>query len=167
MGFYFELGSSLTGNLNLSGIQYIYGVSARTTATLVASGLTIIGSGLTSVSMPNIITGVLTTNTVTGVASPPGTGIIRGASITGLSFGTSGTTKMLYMNFTASGCPLNQASVDDILKTFASLDGTNSTTVYSGLTITLNGLCAAPSAAGSGYRTTLTGAGRLCTVLVN
>lgn len=160
----FILGTGVTGDITLTGLQYLYHRDMHNAATQgTATGFLLIASGATSISMPNIITGFL--RQISG--STTKTGWIQGASVTGLTFGSSGTTKELFMNFTASGCPLNQASVDNILQTFASLDGTNSTTVYSGLTIRLNGLCAAPSATGSGYRTTLTGAGRLNTVLVN
>jgi hypothetical protein len=160
----FVLGTGVTGNITLTGLQYLYHRDMHNAVTQgTATGFLLIASGATSVSMPNIITGSL--RQISGATTK--TGWIQGASITGLSFGSSGTTKELFMNFTASGCPLNQASVDNILQTFASLDGTSSTTVYSGLTIRLNGLCTAPSATGSGYRTTLTGAGRLNTVLVN
>jgi hypothetical protein len=163
-GIVFTIGSGVTGNITMTGLQYIY-VRDQYSNPANATPIPFIfrASGATSISMPNIITGFLrhTSGNFTN------TGTFSGANITGLSFGSSGITKELTMNFIASGCPLNQASVDDILKTFASLDGTNGTTVYSGLTIRLNGLCSAPSAAGSGYRTTLTGAGRLNTVLVN
>lgn len=164
-GLIFTIGTGVTGNISMTGLQYIYVRNVHTSAASANNANPFIfrASGATSISMPNIITGLLFQPT----GNFTNTGSFSGASITGLSFGSSGITKELKMNFTASGCPLNQASVDDILKTFASLDGTNSTTVYSGLTIRLNGLCSAPSAAGSGYRTTLTGAGRLNTVLVN
>ena len=162
----FILGTGVTGDITFTGLQYLYHNDRYITlAQGSATGFLLIASGATSVSMPNIITGFLRTTNAGGPTTK--TGWIQGASITNLSFGSSGITKQLFMNFTASGCPLNQASVDNILQTFASLDGTSSTTVYSGLTIRLNGLCAAPSATGSGYRTTLTGAGRLNTVLVN
>lgn len=164
-GIYFELGSSLTGNLNFGALTDIQAFS-NNASTIGNSPFTIIGSGLTSVTISGLVSGICKIANA-ALGGTTGTGIIRGANITGLTFGTSGTTKTIQMNFTASGCPLNQTSVDNILQTFASLDGTNGTTVYSGRTITLNGLCAAPSAAGSGFRTTLTGAGRLCTVLVN
>lgn len=164
-GLIFTLGSSITGAITMTGLQYIYVRDGDTSASQsLGTPFIFRASGATSISIPNIITGFLRQ---TPSGNFTNTGTFSGASITGLSFGSSGITKELFMSFTASGCPLNQASVDDILKTFASLDGTAGTTVYSGLTIRLNGLCAAPSAAGAGYRTTLTGAGRLNTVLVN
>lgn len=161
---YFEFGSNLTGDLDLGALQHIHVYSNNTDGAnaVTTPAFHIIGSGLTSVSMAAIITG-----STQGQSSIIRSGVIEGANITGLTFGASGTTKKMEMHFMASGCALNQASVDATLQMFASLDGTNGTTTYSGLTITLNGLCAAPSAAGSGYRDTLTGAGRDCTVLIN
>jgi len=161
---YFEFGSNLTGDLDLGALQHIHVYSNNTDGAPAVNGpaFQIIGSGLTSVSMAAVITG-----STQGQSSVIRSGVIEGSNITGLTFGASGTTKKMEMHFMASGCALNQASVDATLQMFASLDGTNSTTTYSGLTITLNGLCAAPSAAGSGYRDTLTGAGRDCTVLIN
>jgi hypothetical protein len=164
---FFRLGTGITGTITLTGLQSLY-VRATTTGTLtgttIPTGFIFIASGATEVSIPNIVTGFVRIASGTPATR---TGWIQGANITGLSFGSSGITKELTMHFTASGCALNQASVDDVLRTFASLDGTNGTTVYSGLTIRLNGLCSAPSVTGSGFRTTLTGAGRLNTVLVN
>ena len=161
---YFEFGSNLTGDLDLGALQHIHVYSNNTdgASAVTTPAFHIIGSGLTSVSMAAVITG-----STQGQSSVVRSGVIEGSNITGLTFGASGTTKKMEMHFMASGCALNQASVDATLQMFASLDGTNSTTTYSGLTITLNGLCAAPSAAGSGYRDTLTGAGRDCTVLIN
>ena len=161
---YFEFGSNLTGDLDLGALQHIHVYSNNTdgASAVTTPAFHIIGSGLTSVSMAAVITG-----STQGESSIVRSGVIEGSNITGLTFGASGTTKKMDMHFMASGCALNQASVDATLQMFASLDGTNSTTTYSGLTITLNGLCAAPSAAGSGYRDTLTGAGRDCTVLIN
>ena len=158
----FILGTGVTGDITLTGLQQLWHTDRYITqGQSAATGFLLSASGATSVSMPNIITGYLiqTNGSVTK------TGWIEGANITGLSFGSSGITKQLVMNFTASGCPLNQASVDNILQTFASLNGTGGTTSYNGYTIRLNGLCAAPSAAGSGYRTTLVSRGN--TVVVN
>lgn len=161
---YFEFGSNLTGDLDLGALQHLHVYSNNTDGAnaVTTPAFHIIGSGLTSVSMGAVITG-----STQGQSSVIRSGVIEGSNITGLTFGASGTTKKMEMHFMASGCALNQASVDATLQMFASLDGTNGTTTYSGLTITLNGLCAAPSTAGSGYRDTLTGAGRDCTVLIN
>lgn len=161
---YFEFGSNLTGDLDLGALQHLHVYSNNTDGIAAVNGYAfhIIGSGLTSVSMGAVITG-----STQGASSIVRSGVIEGSNITGLTFGASGTTKKMEMHFNASGCALNQTSVDATLQMFASLDGTNGTTTYSGLTITLNGLCAAPSTAGSGYRDTLTGAGRDCTVLIN
>ena len=161
---YFEFGSNLTGDLDLGALQHLHVYSNNTDGTAAVNGYAfhIIGSGLTSVSMGALITG-----STQGASSIVRSGVISGANITGLTFGASGTTKKMEMHFNASGCALNEASVDATLQMFASLDGTNGTTTYSGLTITLNGSCAAPSSAGSGYRDTLTGTGRDCTVLIN
>ncbi len=171
-GFTFIAGTGLTGELNFGNLEQLHIYSARTLSAFPGSDTPntnvffVAGSGLTSINMSGLVTGIYKVAN-SGNSGETYNTTFQCTGVTGMRFGTSGTTKLLQMNFIASGCPLNQASVDQILQTFASLDGTNSTAVYSGRTITLNGLCAAPSAAGSGFRTTLTGAGRLCTVLVN
>lgn len=170
-GFWLKLGSTLTGALdfsNLTDIHYYSNNGNSYYGFFTVNPMRIHATGVTSIDMSSIVSGVYkpawdTGNTTEYTAS---TEFICDA-LTGLTFGASGTTKRLFMNFSASGSPLNEASVDSILETFASLDGTNGTTTCSGRTITLNGLCAAPSSAGSGYRDTLTGAGRECTVLIN
>jgi hypothetical protein len=172
-GFWLKLGSTLTGALdfsNLTDIHYYSNNGYAGYGYFVANPMLIQATGVTSIDMSSIVTGVYKPawqdiDSVT--ASQTATTVFICDALTGLTFGASGTTKRLIMNFAASGSPLNEASVDSILETFASLDGTNGTSTYSGLTITLNGLCAAPSSAGSGYRDTLTGAGRDCTVLIN
>lgn len=171
-GFTFIAGTGLTGELNFGNLEQLHIYSARTLSTFPGSDTPntnvffVAGSGLTSINMSGLVTGIYKVAN-SGNSGETYNTTFQCTGVTGMRFGTSGTTKLLQMNFIASGCPLNQASVDQILQTFASLDGTNSTAVYSGRTITLNGLCAAPSAAGSGFRATLTGAGRLCTVLTN
>jgi len=172
-GFWLKLGSTLTGALdfsNLTDIHYYSNNGYAGYGYFTVPPIRIYATGVTSIDMSSIVTGVYKPawqNIDSVAASQTSVTVFESAALTGLTFGASGTTKRLIMSFRASGSPLNEASVDSILETFASLDGTNGTSTYSGLTITLNGLCAAPSSAGSGYRDTLTGAGRNCTVLIN
>lgn len=60
---------------------------------------------------------------------------------------------------------LNQASVDNILVRLAALNGSNGTTAYSNLNVTITGTSAAPSATGLAAKATLEARG--CTVTHN
>lgn len=74
--------------------------------------------------------------------------------------------KHLNGNFTASGCALDETSVDYILTTLAALDGTNGTTSYNNYTISLDGgTNSIPSASGLAAKAVLEGRG--CVVYVN
>jgi hypothetical protein len=77
-----------------------------------------------------------------------------------------GTLKSVGGNFSATGCALNQASIDGILVSLAALDGTGGTTAYSSKTVALTGgTNATPSATGLAAKAVLVA--RSCTVTNN
>lgn len=108
-------------------------------------------SALTTLSLPAIVTIV-------------GSFTITNTVMVNFSFGS--TLKRVGGNVTMSNKALNQASIDGILVSLAALDGTNGTTAYSSLTVTLTGgTNATPSATGLAAKATLVGRG--CTVTNN
>ena len=80
-----------------------------------------------------------------------------GSSLKG--FGVSTT------NFVTTSNSLDQASVDNILISFAALDGYNGTAFFGGRTVTITGGSATPSAAGLAAKAILVS--RACTVTTN
>jgi hypothetical protein len=88
-------------------------------------------------------------------------------AISTVNFPPAGTLLQVGGNVHFGSQALNEASVDAILVSLASLDGTNGTTAYgAGRTVTLNGgTNAAPSATGTAARAVLLGRG--ATVNVN
>lgn len=68
-------------------------------------------------------------------------------------------------NVTITSCALDQASVDNILVTLASLDGTNGTSNFASRSVTITGTSATPSATGLTAKATLQARG--CTVTTN
>lgn len=58
-----------------------------------------------------------------------------------------------------ANCPLDQASVDNLLIALAALDGTHGTTLYTGHEVTLGGTSASPTGAGLTARDDLIAAG--------
>lgn len=101
-------------------------------------------SAFTTLNLPNIVT------VKSGYISFNGC-----YSLTSVTFGTVGTLKSFELNgsnpsISFQNCSLNQTSVDNILITLASLDGTNGTTAsYSGQLYLNGGSNASPS--GTGY----------------
>jgi hypothetical protein len=87
-------------------------------------------------------------------------------NITTVAFPPVGTLRSVGGNVTFATQKLTQASVDAILVSLASLDGTGGTTAYSSKTVTLSGgTNATPSATGLTAKTTLVARG--CTVTNN
>jgi hypothetical protein len=78
-----------------------------------------------------------------------------------ITLGAAGTTKLINGSINFSGQKLTQASVDQILHTVASLDGTGGTTSWgTGLTLTLNGgTNSTPSATGLTDKATIVARG--------
>lgn len=72
------------------------------------------------------------------------------ASLTDVSLGTIGVLKKVAngQDITAIDCPLSEESVDGILALFASLDGTNGTTLSENGLLNLQSLCSPPSVTG-------------------
>lgn len=110
-------------------------------------------SGLTSISLPKVehILGSAFTLPTTSNA------------LSSFSFGNS--LKNMVPNFVTTSNSLNQTSVDHILVTLASLNGSNGTIAYSNKTVTITGAAATPSATGLAAKATLIARG--CTVTHN
>lgn len=89
-------------------------------------------------------------------------------SLSTFTFGSSlkfyGTSN-IFGNFITSSNSLDQASVDNILISFAALDGTNGTTEFSNRTVTITGFSATPSSTGLAAKSALVARG--CTVTTN
>jgi len=124
--------SSLTANallsLNLPSVKILNG------------GLTFTGTSATSINLSSL------------VACLGSGGITLTAGLcTTLTLPSLGTWKILGGNFTASGCALNQASVDSVLDALAYMDGANNTQNFGGGRIVnlSSGTSSAPSNAGS------------------
>jgi hypothetical protein len=83
---------------------------------------------------------------------------ISAPALANLTLPTNGTFKNGGFNFAITGAVLTQASVDNILQAYASLDGTNGTTAFA-FSLTVTGSSAAPSNAGS---TTTAGSNFVC-----
>lgn len=134
----------------------------------------------TTVSLPNLtqIKGRLSISTAPAITNltfsslekigcnlTDGNAISLGPTLTGLTiFKLSNSLKevngSVYIN-----CPLSAVSVDALLAQFASLDGTNGTTLFTNENITITGTSAAPSANGIASKNTLISRG--CTVITN
>lgn len=112
-------------------------------------------SSLTSISFPNLISISNGTTAVTATSNS--------AALASFSFGSAVKAISGVVNMTS--CALNQASVDNILVTLASLDGTNGTAVYENRAVTITGTSATPSATGLAAKATLVARG--CTVTNN
>lgn len=70
-------------------------------------------------------------------------------NLTSITLGTIGILKVAEkVSIDVDSCPLNQESVDGILALFASLDGTNGTTLSENGILGLGGMASAPSATG-------------------
>src|ERR1700690_36752 len=108
------------------------------------------GAGLTTINFPALI------NVGTGMDAHTGNG-----NIATVTLGAAGMTKLINGNVNFSGQKLNQASVDQILHTIASLDGTGGTTSWgAGKTLTLNGgTNSTPSATGLTDKATIVARG--------
>lgn len=90
----------------------------------------------------------------------------NGPGATALTTFTLGASlKYVENDVEITAAALNQTSVDGILVRLAALDGTNGTTEYSNLTVTITGTSAAPSATGLAAKATLIARG--CTVTHN
>lgn len=101
-------------------------------------------SNLQEVNLPNVVTMESSYTTLSSNNTPYLTTFIIGTPGITKRYGPSMSS--VYYNFT--GVPLNQASVDNMLQVFASLDGTNGTTISNNGTLYLSGLPAAPSSLG-------------------
>lgn len=114
------------------------------------SGFSYNGSTFTTLNVPNIV--VVKTSYIDFSSCN---------NLTNVTFGTVGTFKRFVVNgnspyISFQYCNLNQASVDNILKVLASLDGTNGTTISLYGSLYLNGGSnASPSSAGYNARNIL------------
>lgn len=147
----FTITANVSGSLNLT-------LPALTYVTSPTMG----GAGMTQLHLP-VLTDIMgsafsfssaTNMTICDIpAFVNSAGGFSGSNLTNLvtlNFGLAGVTKSILGNVAFNGCKLNQASVDRVLHTIASLDGTNGTTSYgTGRTVSLNGgTNSTPSATG-------------------
>lgn len=124
-----------TAGLNLTDVE-IVNIDLQTLETLNSLSLS---SLIESVNLPNVIT-------MNGYFLS-----ISSNTLTSFTLGTVGTTKKWQNSpfIDLSSCPLDEASVDNVLLVLASLDGTNGTTSCDGGYLQLAGTCAPPSTAGN------------------
>jgi hypothetical protein len=147
------------GNITLSS-----GVGSFTTLSLPA--LTYLGNS-TGTSLNLNLTTALTTISLPSLITISGGAVnMGGAAVANVTFPTDGRFKNGGLAFNCTNAALTQASVNNILQAYASLDGTNGTTSWVQVLNVSGGTSAAPSNLGS---TTTPGsqfvcAGTTCTV---
>ena len=123
--------------------------------------LAAISPALTTISFPELIQIIgLPNSTPITISSGQAT------ALTSISFPKLKNVSTHVSGITIQGCALTQTAVDNILIKFASLDGTNGTTLFSSKSIIINGgTSATPSATGLAAKATLVARG--CTVTNN
>lgn len=137
-----------------------------------ANNLSITANSLTSASFPELkysLTLSITSTGVTSLSIPKfvaGTIAINCPALTGITLPPLGTFKNC-LSFTSVGNQFNQTAVENILATFASMDGTNGTSLFgTGRVCSITGNSSAPSNAGSTTTagSNFSGVGTTCTV---
>jgi hypothetical protein len=168
----------ISGGITLTGTGL---VKLDFPAMLVTSGLimNITSTSLTQINLPNLkfvqygvqwnLAGTFANLTSINLSSLEYMGAtffrmpLSSPALTSFTFGSS--LKYFEDQFVTTSNSLNQASVDNILISLAALDGSGSTIIYTGKTVTITGGAATPSAAGLAAKATLVA--RSCTVTTN
>lgn len=131
----------------ISGVVGFTGNTSLTSLSLPNLQYILTGSGMGTLTNPALVTWNFPSLIVCygQILAQTGNG-----NITNATLGAVGTTKFINGNINFAGQKLTQASVDQILHTIASLDGTGGTTSWgTGRTLTLNGgTNSTPSATG-------------------